>query len=252
MEIDAFWLLDANRRRRRATRVDRLRRDHRLSFPLVGQLHNGADGDIIHRTVWVGNGDLVIMLIARLSVGRRGHRNLTSVRVDLVVPPVDGGLSDRFVAVDTQVKLRACWDVVWLDGAVNLDTWASDFHGVIRLVDVLLLLDHLERCENSIRGTVQVSDSHRDLDAVTSFRVRRRRRGHDTGFVDGDLPALDSVGSAEALRLIFGQVALRDLGVIQNRRSLAHARLRGLQFVFRLVDLAVLALRHDGRDGEVA
>ena len=192
------------------------------------------------------------MLITRLGVSRRGHRNLTGLRVDLVVPPVNVGLGDRLVTVHPEGKRGSFRNVVWLDGSVDLGTWAGDFHGVIRLVDILLLLDHLERCENSLRGSVQVSDSHRDLDAIASLGGLRRGRSHNTGFIDLDSPAFNSGGRTEALRRIFGQVAVRDLGVVKNRGSLVNARLRGLQFILRLVDLAVLALSHHSSDGEVA
>ena len=206
-KIDLGRLLDVDRRGRRTTRVDRLRRNNRHGLPAVGQLHHGGDRHQRGGAVRGRHSDVDGFLVTRLGVCWRGGRNNTRVRVDRVLPAVNFLLSDRCaVLIVAEGELRTLRGILYL--VVHSPVRASRLHGVGRGLIALEYDDsalHLLRLVN----VVVVREDWDVQDVALGCGLRNGRGDFTSGLVDLDGP-LAAVIRVGVLRLAFREgVTLR-------------------------------------------
>ena len=280
IEVDVCRLLDANRRGRRTTRVDRLRRNNRLRFPAIGQLHHGADRGLGGQTTRGVNRYRDGVLVTRLGIGRRRGGNFTGLRVNGVLPAVNLLGKNRLAILVTEGERRVVRSVLNL--VLDFLTRSSGLNVVVRL-DVAL--DDDDSAYNRLwllLAFIAVVSLDRNIEDVAFLRtLRNRGRDLTSILVYVDSPGLavlageggfiGSILEGVARRGLIGRVAaqttLRDLGSEADacvrltslgvvRRDLdVHDRLElGLDLIRGLVRVGCLHLRGNDaarRDGVI-
>ena len=251
-ELDALSQVQVQRSGHGITRIDGLCRVKRLSLVVIRQINHGANRNLIGGTIRIGDCHIVDVLVAWLRTSRRGYRNLTCDRINLVGPSIDFCLLHGVaVLVIAEGEGRLIRRVVQVDGALDLSTRLGGLHLVGRLVNILLLGLHRERCQNSVGGAIQVRHRDRNVDTVARLRVLRGSRADDTILVNADLPAGNVLRNAVTLRWVSIEVALGNLRLIGNERVNCLARSGGLQPVLWLVHLVLPCNHHNGGDGAI-
>ena len=233
IKVDLCRLLDANRRGRRATRVDRLGRNNRLRLPGVGQLDHGGNRCLSRQTTWGVNGYRDGVLVTWLSIGRRGGGNFTGLRVNGVLPAVDFLRKNRLAVLSTKGESRAVRRVFNL--VLHCLARSGGLDVVVRL-DVAL--DNDDSADNRLRlllAFIAVVSLDRNVQDVAFLRTLRDRGRNLTSLlvnVDGPRLAilaskgglvgaiLEGVARRGFIGRVAAQTALRDFG------SEADARVR--------------------------
>ena len=251
-ELDALSQVQVQRSGHGITRIDGLCRVKRLSLVVIRQINHGANRNLIGGTIRIGDCHIVDVLVAWLRTSRRRYCHLTCVRINLVGPSIDFCLLHGVaVLVIAEGEGRLIRRVVQVDGALDLSTRLGGLHLVGRLVNILLLGLHRERCQNSVGGAIQVRHRDRNVDTVARLSVFRGGGRYLAVFIYRDLPAGNVLRNAVALRWVLSKVALRNLRLIGNDRVNGLARSGGLQLVLWLVHLVLPCNHHNGGDGAI-
>ena len=223
-KVDAFRLFDANRRGSRTTRVDRLRRNNRLCFPVVRQLHHGGDRHQRGGAIRSGHSDVDGLLVTRLGVCWRGRGDNTGLRVNLVLPAVNFLFSDRgtvLIVTEGELGTLRCVLHLVVHGLVRASRLHRVGRGVVALENDDGALDFLRLV------SVVVVRENRDVQDVALRSGARNRRGDLTSVLvnlDGPLTAivLDGVLS---LTVREGVALRRFVGRVTAQATLRNLRL---------------------------